>query len=307
MKILLISGHGDGDPGAVGNGYKEADLTIEVVNGIAPLLRQYAIVDLYPTHRNAFKDIQNGQLQASFSNYDYVLEIHFNAGGGTGTEIYVTSKEKQTCVEKSIVNKLAAFYRNRGVKISDFLVINTAKNRGVSSALLEVCFIDNANDMDVYQTHKKAIFEAIASGIASGFGLKMTSMTPGAVSNDQNNSSSNTYNSIVDYLKSRGIDSSFENRKALALQNNIENYTGTAEQNSTLLAILQQHEQTTMEYYPAFNNASIVNGLKSIGVDSSFNNRLSIAVANGVENYTGTAQQNIHLLNLARTGKLKKN
>ena len=42
MKILLISGHGYGDPGAIGtcNGvkYKEADLTREVVSALAPLL-----------------------------------------------------------------------------------------------------------------------------------------------------------------------------------------------------------------------------------------------------------------------------
>lgn len=31
MKILLISGHGAGDCGAIGNGYKEADLTRELV------------------------------------------------------------------------------------------------------------------------------------------------------------------------------------------------------------------------------------------------------------------------------------
>ena len=39
MKILLISGHGAGDPGATGtyNGvkYKEADLTREVVSTLA--------------------------------------------------------------------------------------------------------------------------------------------------------------------------------------------------------------------------------------------------------------------------------
>ena len=39
MKILLISGHGAGDVGAVGNGYREADLTREVVNLLAPKLR----------------------------------------------------------------------------------------------------------------------------------------------------------------------------------------------------------------------------------------------------------------------------
>ena len=42
MKILLIAGHGAGDPGASGCGYKEANLTRELVNLIAPNLRKYA-------------------------------------------------------------------------------------------------------------------------------------------------------------------------------------------------------------------------------------------------------------------------
>lgn len=58
MKILLISGHGAGDPGAVakidGRVYREADLTREVVANLKPLLEQYgAKVDVYPTARNA--------------------------------------------------------------------------------------------------------------------------------------------------------------------------------------------------------------------------------------------------------------
>ena len=49
MKILLIAGHGAGDPGASGCGYREANLTRELVNLIAPKLRKYAIVDVCTT------------------------------------------------------------------------------------------------------------------------------------------------------------------------------------------------------------------------------------------------------------------
>ncbi|MFD1707809.1 DUF3597 family protein [Siminovitchia sediminis] len=45
--------------------------------------------------------------------------------------------------------------------------------------------------------------------------------------------------SIVDYLKSIGEDSSFSNRKKLAEKYNINNYTGTAEQNTRLLQKLR--------------------------------------------------------------------
>lgn len=59
-------------------------------------------------------------------------------------------------------------------------------------------------------------------------------------------------------------------------------------------------------YYPAFSSTSIVDGLKSIGVDSSKTNRSEIAEANGISNYTGTSAQNQQLLALAKQGKLKR-
>lgn len=51
---------------------------------------------------------------------------------------------------------------------------------------------------------------------------------------------------------------------------------------------------------------SIVDALKAIGVNSSFSNREKIAEANGISNYTGTATQNISLLNKLKAGKLIK-
>lgn len=59
-------------------------------------------------------------------------------------------------------------------------------------------------------------------------------------------------------------------------------------------------------YFKKFSSASIVDGLKSIGVDSSFANRKKIAKANGISNYEGTASQNNKLCSLAKQGKLKK-
>lgn len=59
-------------------------------------------------------------------------------------------------------------------------------------------------------------------------------------------------------------------------------------------------------YYKKYTgkSASIVNALASIGVDSSFSNRKKIAKANNITNYSGTAQQNIKLLELLKSGKL---
>lgn len=51
--------------------------------------------------------------------------------------------------------------------------------------------------------------------------------------------------SIVDYLNSKGQDSSFNARKQLATQHGITNYTGTVQQNTQLLKILQGNSSTS--------------------------------------------------------------
>lgn len=181
MKILLISGHGAGDPGAVSQFGKEADETIYMVEEIKKTLSKYAQVDLYPTDRNAYSDIKKGKLAVNFANYGYVFEVHFNAcvndtkGNGvtTGTEIFVTTAEKTVGVENRVLKAIAAFgLKNRGVKRKNYTVIARAKAAGVSSALLETCFIDDKDDMQIYSSKKAKIAEAIAIAIAEQFGLK---------------------------------------------------------------------------------------------------------------------------------------
>ena len=55
-----------------------------------------------------------------------------------------------------------------------------------------------------------------------------------------------------------------------------------------------------------YKGDSIVDGLKSVGVNSSYDNRKKIAQANGIKNYTGTPKQNTELLNKLKKGTLKK-
>ena len=181
LNILLIAGHGGGDCGAIGNGYKEADLTREVCTLLKPMLAGYANVTIADTSRNWYDFIRNGG-QFNFKPYDYVLEIHFNAGVSdvngngttTGTEIYVTTSEKSYGVESEIVKGISNIgFKNRGVKRKNFAVINHIKNQGVSSALLEVCFIDDKDDIKLYQGKKREIAKAIANGIIVGFSLTL--------------------------------------------------------------------------------------------------------------------------------------
>ena len=179
MNILLIAGHGQGDSGAVGNGYKEAELTREVCKLLKPMLDNYADVTIADTALNWYRYENREKLD--FTQYDYVLEIHFNAGGNdtkgngatTGTEIYITTSEKTHGVETEIVKGISNIgFKNRGVKRKDFAVIYYIKKQGVSPALLEVCFIDDIDDMKLYQSKKSEVIKAIAGGIIRGFSLE---------------------------------------------------------------------------------------------------------------------------------------
>lgn len=182
MKLLLIAGHGAGDPGAIGNGYQEATEARKVVSALAQSLDGCCDVDTYPTSRNAYSDYQAGSLNqtAQFPQYDAVLELHFNAsaagaadGKYKGVEAYVTTTETDTALASALCGALETLgFPNRGVKRKNWSVIATARRQSVSAVLLEVCFIDDPDDMQAYTSKFDAIIQAIADAIIQEYGLE---------------------------------------------------------------------------------------------------------------------------------------
>lgn len=75
--------------------------------------------------------------------------------------------------------------------------------------------------------------------------------------------------SIVDYLNSRKQDSSYNNRKKLASQYGITDYTGTAAQNTNLLKYLQSGSQGNTGSQQAGNNVANGNNVTITPVSSS--------------------------------------
>lgn len=211
MKVLLIAGHGAGDSGAVGNGYKEADLTRKIVAALEPKLKKYCSVGVYPTSRNAYADVQNGTfadyVPGGIKSYNYVFEVHLNSaandpdGNGvtTGTEIYITSAEEGYTVETAILKNVCSMgFRNRGVKRTDFSVIATCKNYGVSSALLESCFIDDQDDVDLLVPNIDEFAQKVVDGIAGGFELKASSGSKPSAGTGSSSSSKKTVSQLAD-------------------------------------------------------------------------------------------------------------
>lgn len=189
MKILLIAGHGGTpyDSGAVGCGYAEAVETRRMAMAVAPKLKKYGFaVEIYDQSRDAYKVVTQG-VSLPLSGVSYVIEFHLNSaandrkgnGRTTGSEIFVHPSEDGVGVEQAILKRLYALgFTNRGVKRnSSFAVLRHVKRRGVSHALIETCFIDDADDMKLYKNKFYEIADAIADGVAEGFGREVDDMT----------------------------------------------------------------------------------------------------------------------------------
>lgn len=182
MNLLLIAGHGAGDPGAVWNGRREADETRRLAADIQRAIGSRCTVARYPEHRNAYSDYQAGSLNqtARFSQYDAVLELHFNAAAaGTadgklkGVEAYVTTTETDTALASALCGALASLgFPNRGVKRKNWAVIAAARRQGVPAVLLEVCFLDDGDDMALYDRRYHEVAAALADAAAKTLGWK---------------------------------------------------------------------------------------------------------------------------------------
>ena len=264
---------------------------------------------------------------------DLHISLHLNSdrkdkigdGKTGGTEVF-NYDERTKALSDLICKQIAADLgiTNRGTKYEpEYYVL---RKTNALAILIECCFTDDKDDYKKWDAIKcaHAIAKAVCAyyGVAYKGGSASIESKP-STSKPTTSTSSTAYykmfnsTSIVDGLKSIGVDSSMSNRMKIAAANGISSYTGTASQNEKLLSLARAGKlkksgstsggsSSSTSYYKSFNNTSIVDGLKGIGVDSGFNNRKAIAKANGISGYTGTSEQNQKLLSLARKGKLKK-
>lgn len=193
FKMLVMAGHGrniDGswDPGACGCGYQEADLTRELRDLIKSAADRAGVACDVAPDRNHFSFFKHGG-EYDVTEYNYVLEVHFNASGKTdysgngqlsGSMMYIDQSETGHSVEDAILDNLYAIGSKKawdGVVVtqrqyaSGLMVQNHIRAQGVSHAVLETCFISDRDDMDWYQVNKSKIAAAVVAGIQKGFGL----------------------------------------------------------------------------------------------------------------------------------------
>lgn len=189
MNICISIGHGKSakggyDSGALGGNYQEFKIGREIGRYIGEIFKGYACTadvinydaTLYLTERIA---------HVNKHGYDLAIEIHLNAAGGTGSEVYYkhkssTGKKLAAAISKSIANTFGI--RNRGAKVkinpsngTDYF--GFVRSCKCESLLIETVFIDTASDRKHVETAagQRQCAEAIVSAIANFYGIKKKS------------------------------------------------------------------------------------------------------------------------------------
>lgn len=169
MKICLDYGHtlNGIDSGAVGCGYREQDCTRELGKIVKAKLESLGHI-VYATNVDGnVSSVSDSMCKrynvANNNNVDLCVSLHFNAGGGTGSEIF-TYNAKDVAGASKILSKFNALgYRNRGIKAGNNLAMIIKPK--APAMLIEVCFIDTQADMDLYASKKEELANAIVEGI----------------------------------------------------------------------------------------------------------------------------------------------
>ena len=116
-----------------------------------------------------------------------------------------------------------------------------------------------------------------------------------------------TVNNTVNTVKNTVTDTAKSVKKVESNTNKIKKAVAPAKPKATAKTTPKTTKKKTNTIKKtSYKGDSIVDGLKSVGVNSSYDNRKKIAQANGIKNYTGTAKQNTELLNKLKKGTLKK-
>ena len=183
-KILIVSGHGYNDPGAVGNGTNERDF---IRKYIAPNVQKYLkqaghTVDLYggsKQNQNLYTDTAYGERIGDNKNYgmywvhnqkyDVVVELHLDAASAsaTGGHVIISNHWPADKIDKDINNCLKATVGTiRGIDPrNDLLNANVAGRLGTNYRLVEMGFITNKKDMNYLKKNYDKFSKELAGAI----------------------------------------------------------------------------------------------------------------------------------------------
>jgi N-acetylmuramoyl-L-alanine amidase len=168
VKIFLDPGHGGSDPGAVGNGLKEKDLTLDICQRIRTGLGNYQNCEVLMSRDSDVAVSLDARTQkANLANADVLVSVHINsaASNGDGFESYIypgsgsPTSAFQNVMHAEIKAAMGAGVDDRGKKQANFHMLRESKMKAILS---ENLFISNAAEA------KKLADPAFRQQIADG-------------------------------------------------------------------------------------------------------------------------------------------
>lgn len=178
-KVFLGVGHGGKDPGAVGNGLHEADLNLAIALACKDELERHGVTVGMSRVTDENDPVGDEAKECNAFAPDIAIEIHCNAGGGDGAEVFYRSNGTGKELALNILAEIEKIGQNsRGAKTrknsngqEHYLFLRNTKCAKV--ALVECAFVDT-KDIQIIDTpgEQKAIGIAIAKGALATLGIQ---------------------------------------------------------------------------------------------------------------------------------------
>lgn len=179
-KVVLSAGHSFSDAGAYNPNLdlKESFLTMDIVKLCVPVLKAQGIAVATISDEISLVDTI-AKINKDYSTYDLAIEIHINAGGGTGVEgWYYQNSETSKKLSDDILNGMVAEtgMKSRGSKdetTNRHGKLGFIHDTKPLACLIECGFIDSIEDLKVLTTEagRFKIAKGIARGICANLGV----------------------------------------------------------------------------------------------------------------------------------------
>ena len=174
---------GGSDPGAVANNVKEKDLNLQLALACRDELARHGVEVKLSRTKDENDPITEEIRECNAFAPDLAVDIHNNAGGGNGAEVFYHYKGgKSKTLAVNILDEIVALGQNsRGVKVKKNSKGQDAfgfiRETVAPAVIVEVCFIDNATDLKFLATATDRLKagQAIAHGILKTLGVEIQS------------------------------------------------------------------------------------------------------------------------------------
>ena len=211
-KVFLGVGHGGKDPGAVANDMEEADINLTMALACRDELVRNGVEVKMSRISDEDDPLTEEIAECNAYNPDLAIDIHTNAGGGDGFEVYHTiyGGVGKTLAENIEAEVIKAGQNSRGVKTRKSDVTGKdyygfIRQTSCPAVICEIGFIDNKNDLKDFdeQAEQIKLGKAYAHGILKTLGVEiMTDTTQTPVKDETKHWAYANYES----LKAQGVE-----------------------------------------------------------------------------------------------------